>query len=52
VHAADLDRTWHLGDGGPTVTGTAAALGWWLTGRGGSEGLASDDGAVPSIEAW
>jgi len=57
VHAADLDRTWHLGQEGstqrgPTVTGAAADLGWWLTGRGGGDGLASDDGAVPSIEAW
>ena len=52
VHAADLDRTWHLGDGGPTVTGTAVDLGWWLTGRGNGEGLTSDDGTLPRIAAW
>jgi maleylpyruvate isomerase len=52
VHAADLGRTWHLGDGGPTVTGTAAELGWWLTGRGDGAALSSDDGALPRIEAW
>lgn len=52
VHATDLDRTWHLGDGGPTVTGAAHDLGWWLTGRGDGTGLTSDDGTLPGIEAW
>lgn len=52
VHASDVDRTWTFGDGGPTVSGTAAALAWWLTGRGDGEGLTSDDGALPGIEAW
>ncbi len=52
VHASDLDRTWHFGDGGPTVTGSAVDLGWWLTGRGDGDGLSSDDGALPGIEAW
>ena len=52
VHATDLDRTWHLGDGGPTVRGPAAELGWWLTGRGDGGGLSTDDGALPRIEAW
>lgn len=50
VHAADLDRTWHLGDGGPTVTGKAADLGWWLSGRGDGTGLTSDNGTLPRIE--
>ncbi|MDR7254021.1 maleylpyruvate isomerase [Nocardioides sp. BE266] len=54
VHPTDLDRTWHYGEGegGPVVTGTAAALGWWLTGRGTGEGLTSDTGALPEMEAW
>lgn len=52
VHAADLDRTWHLGDGGPTVTGSASDLAWWLSGRGDGAGLTSDDGTLPRIEAW
>ncbi len=55
VHATDLDRTWHLGaerQAGPTVTGTAADLAWWLTGRGDGTGLSSDNGALPRIEAW
>ena len=31
----ELRDEWALGDGsGPTVSGTAADLGWWLTGRG------------------
>ena len=48
----DLDGTWSFGEGGPTVTGAAADLGWWLTGRGDGEGLTSDDGSLPGIEEW
>ena len=52
MRALDLDRTWHVGDGGPTVSATAAELGWWLTGRGDGAGLSSDNGVLPRIEAW
>lgn len=51
AYATDLDRTWTFGPG-PTVSGTAADLGWWLTGRGRGEGLTSDDGELPRIEEW
>ncbi|NYD41710.1 maleylpyruvate isomerase family mycothiol-dependent enzyme [Nocardioides panaciterrulae] len=52
--ATDLDRSWTFGAGaeaGPTVSGTAADLAWWLTGRGSGEGLTSD-GELPGIEGW
>ena len=52
LHATDLDRSWQLGPGGPTVSGTAADIAWWLTGRGEGEGLTADDGALPRMEAW
>ncbi len=52
VAPTDLDRTWAFGEGGPTVTGSAAELGWWLTGRGDGTGLTSDNGVLPRIEAW
>ena len=52
AHATDLDRTWQLGTGGPTVSGTGSALAWWVTGRGAGEGLTSDDGQVPGMEPW
>ncbi len=52
VRATDLDRTWRYGEGGPTVTGTGADLGWWLTGRGTGEGLTSDSGVLPQIGKW
>jgi maleylpyruvate isomerase len=52
VHASDLDQTWLLGAGGPVVTGTAAALGWWLSGRGSGEGLSCDAGALPVLGPW
>jgi maleylpyruvate isomerase len=51
AYAVDLDRTWTCGGGGPTVTGAAVDLAWWLTGRGDGEGLSSDDGDLPRIGA-
>ncbi|MDI6908228.1 maleylpyruvate isomerase family mycothiol-dependent enzyme [Nocardioides sp.] len=55
VHATDLGRSWAFGDpagGGPTASGAAADLAWWLTGRGSGEGLACDGGELPRIEEW
>lgn len=58
ARATDADRTWQYGEGdatgagGPTVSGTAADLGWWLSGRGDGVGLTSDDSELPGIEAW
>jgi maleylpyruvate isomerase len=53
VRPNDVDGLWTFGeDGGPTVTGSAADLGWWLTGRGSGEGLTSDSGTLPGIGAW
>ncbi len=51
AYATDLDRTWAYGTG-PTVSGAAADLGWWLTGRGDGAGLTSDGGDLPRIEEW
>ena len=49
----DLDGTWAYGEGtGPTVSGSAADLGWWLTGRASGEGLTSDRGELPKVSAW
>ncbi|MDX6371565.1 MAG: maleylpyruvate isomerase [Nocardioidaceae bacterium] len=52
AEATDLGRTWTFGSGGPTVSGPGSALAWWTTGRGTGDGLTSDDGRVPRIEAW
>lgn len=53
VDPVDLDGTWSIGEGaGPTVTGPAWGLGWWLTGRGSGDGLTSDSGALPEVTAW
>jgi maleylpyruvate isomerase len=52
ARATDVDHTWKFGDGGPVVSGTAADLGWWLTGRGAGEGLTSDSGELPRMGAW
>jgi maleylpyruvate isomerase len=54
VRPTDVDRTWHYGEGagGPLVTGTSAALGWWLTGRGAGEGLVTDAGTLPEVQSW
>jgi maleylpyruvate isomerase len=55
VRPLDVDRTWILGpDGadGAVVTGPAADLGWWLTGRPASERLSCSRGELPQIGAW
>lgn len=58
VKPLDSSRTWLLGDGGeaeyavPIVTGPAADLGWWLTGRPPSAALSCSRGELPSIEGW
>jgi maleylpyruvate isomerase len=52
AYAVDADREFVRGEGGPRVTGTAADLGWWLTGRGNGEGLTSEGGELPRIGAW
>lgn len=61
VRATDLGHTWQCGgaaaDDGPIVSGTAADLGWWLTGRGNGERLTStgtngEDDVLPRIEEW
>lgn len=57
LHAHDLGRTWAAGEGdsvspGPTVSGSAADLAWWLSGRGGGDGLDTDSGELPRTGAW
>ena len=50
LFATDLRRAWHLGGpGGRLVSGTAADLGWWLTGRGDGIGLTVSEGELPEI---
>jgi maleylpyruvate isomerase len=49
--AEDLGRTWETGPG-PTVSGRAADLLWWLLGRGAGEGLVCSDGALPDLGGW
>jgi len=53
VRANDLGRSWEVGGtGGTTVSGSGADLGWWLTGRGSGEGLATDQGSLPRLGPW
>ena len=55
IHAVDLDRSWPVGAAaasGPVVSGAAADLGWWLTGRGTGDTLTSDRGDLPPVETW
>jgi maleylpyruvate isomerase len=55
VRPLDVDRNWILGphgDQGEVVTGPAADLGWWLTGRPAPETLSCSRGELPEIGAW
>ena len=57
VKPLDSTRTWVLGDGPaeypvPIVTGPAADLAWWLTGRQQPDTLSCSRGERPSIEGW
>jgi maleylpyruvate isomerase len=53
IRATDLGRDWTVGgDGGPTVVGSGADLGWWLTGRSTGEGLTSDADGLPVLGPW
>ena len=53
LRASDLGMSWPVGpDGGPWISGTAADLAWWLTGRGHGEGLTAETGSLPDIGTW
>jgi maleylpyruvate isomerase len=57
VKPLDSDRTWLYGNAEaeypvPVVTGPAADLGWWLTGRPAPETVSCSHGELPEIGAW
>lgn len=53
LRASDRDEPWQLGDGAPTaVSGTAAQLLLWLTGRGDGTDLQVDAPRLPAVPAW
>ena len=57
VKPLDSPRTWVIGGTDseypvPVVTGPAADLGWWLTGRPAPETLSCSQGELPEIGAW
>lgn len=51
MHVSDLGKTVIVGQGGHGIAGTAAALGWWLVGRGTGEGLVSAR-PLPELGRW
>jgi maleylpyruvate isomerase len=57
VKPMDSGRTWEVGTGEadrplPVVTGPAADLGWWLTGRPAPDTMSCSHGELPEIGAW
>lgn len=57
VKPLDSQRTWVVGDGQaeypvPVVTGPAADLAWWLTGRAVPDTVSCSQGELPPIEGW
>lgn len=51
LHAQDIGRTVRVGAGGHGIAGTAAALAWWLVGRGDGEDLVAIRG-LPTLGPW
>ncbi|PYF99510.1 maleylpyruvate isomerase [Georgenia satyanarayanai] len=51
LHPTDRDRPTSVGSPGPTISGSAADLAQWLTGRGGA-GLKSSTGELPALPRW
>ncbi|MGI8522292.1 MAG: maleylpyruvate isomerase family mycothiol-dependent enzyme [Nocardioides sp.] len=56
VKPLDSHRTWSFGGAGAedraVVTGPAAEIAWWLTGRSPAENITSSRGPLPEIGAW
>jgi maleylpyruvate isomerase len=57
VRPLDSARTWTYGEADgeypvPVVTGPAADLGWWLTGRPARDTVSCSHGELPEIGAW
>lgn len=55
VRPLDIDRVWSFGptgDDAAVVTGPAADIGWWLTGRPTPDTVSCSRGELPSIEGW
>jgi maleylpyruvate isomerase len=48
----DLGRRIEVGSGGPTVSGAAPDVVWWLLGRGDGSGLACSAGTLPELGRW
>jgi maleylpyruvate isomerase len=51
LHATDIGKTVRVGQGGHGIAGTAAALAWWLIGRGDGDDLVAIRG-LPTLGAW
>jgi maleylpyruvate isomerase len=53
LSASDRDRSWQLGSGESLrLTGTAADLAGWLSGRADGAALSVEGGALPELPAW
>lgn len=55
VAPLDSDRTWEVGDADEeacVVTGPAAQVAWWLTGRPAGQQVSCSRGELPRIGAW
>jgi maleylpyruvate isomerase len=52
LHVDGLGHAMTLGAGGPVITGSAANLAAWLSGRSPGTGLTADSGTLPSLPAW
>jgi maleylpyruvate isomerase len=52
LELTDRGSSIQIGSGGPTVSGSAGEVLWWLLGRGGGEGVACSSGQLPELGKW
>lgn len=54
LRSTDTGGVWKYGvqGQGPEITGRSCDLAWWVVGRGGGAGLASDSDVLPDLDPW
>jgi maleylpyruvate isomerase len=52
LELTDRGESVEIGSGGPTISGSAADVVWWLLGRGAGDGVTCSSGQLPDLGKW